>query len=84
MISSIIGGLNILGGPNKNPPYCANLNNRVLENFILAYEQFAKVLRIFENCLLLENNLCGKLVSSLEFPVKFYERFKVTSVPFFI
>ena len=25
-----------------------------------------------------------KLVSSLEFPIKFDERFKVTSVPFFI
>ena len=32
----------------------------------------------------MNNNLHEKLVSSLEFPIKFYERFKVTSVPFFI
>ena len=30
------------------------------------------------------NNLCGKLVSSLELPFKFDEKFNVTSVPFFI
>ena len=28
--------------------------------------------------------LCGKLVSSLQSPTTFDERFKVTSVPFFI
>ena len=28
--------------------------------------------------------MSGKLVSSLELPIKFYERFKVTSVSFFI
>ena len=30
------------------------------------------------------NNLCGKLVSSLEQPITFDERFKVTSVPFLV
>ena len=30
------------------------------------------------------NSLCGQLVSSLEFPIKFVERFKVMSVPFLI
>ena len=30
------------------------------------------------------NNLCRKLVSSLNFLVKFDERFKVTSVPSFV
>ena len=30
------------------------------------------------------NNLCGKLISSLEFPTKFDERFKVTLVQFLI
>ena len=43
----------------------------------------AKALRISETCVLVNNNLCGKLVSSLELPIKFDERFKVTSVPFF-
>ena len=40
-------------------------------------------LRIFETCVLVNNNLCGKLVSSLELSIKFYERFKVTLVLFF-
>ena len=34
--------------------------------------------------MLVNNNLCGKLVLSLELPFKFDERFRVTSVPFFI
>ena len=32
----------------------------------------------------LTNNLCGKIVSSLRFPIKIDERFKVTSVLFLI
>ena len=51
---------------------------------ILADEPFAKALRIFKTCVSFNNNLCGKLVSSLEFPIKFDERFKVTSLTFFI
>ena len=39
---------------------------------------------MFESCLSVNDNLCGKLVSSLEFPIKFDERFKVTSLTFFI
>ena len=42
-----------------------------------------KSLRIFETCVLVNNDLCRKLVLSLEFPIKFDKRFKVTSVPFF-
>ena len=49
--------------------------------FILAD---AKALRIFETCLSVNNNLCGILVSLLEFSIKFDERFKFTSVSFFI
>ena len=60
------------------------LDNWVFENFILADEPFAKALRIFEICVLVNNNLWGKLFSSLESPTIFDERFKVTSVPFFI
>ena len=58
--------------------------NKVFDNFILALELFAKALRSREIFVLLNNNLCGKLYSSLELPVTFDERFKVTSVPFFI
>ena len=49
-----------------------------------ADEPFAKVLRIFEICVSVNNNLCGKLVSLLELPIRFDKRFKVTSVPFAI
>ena len=33
---------------------------------------------------MVNNNLCRKLVSSLELPMKFDEKFKVTSAPFSI
>ena len=69
---------------NKNPPECIILDNWVFETFILADEPFAKPLRIFETCASVANNLCGKLVPSLEFLIKFHERFKVTSIPFSI
>ena len=57
---------------------------QVFENFILADEPFAKALQIFETCVSVNNILCRKLVSSSEFLTKFDERFRVTSVPFFI
>ena len=52
-------------------------------NFILADELFAKVLRSLETRVLVNNNLCGKLVSPFESPTTFDERFKVTFVPVF-
>ena len=51
---------------------------------MLVDEPFAKALQIFETCVLVNYNLCGKLVSSVEFPIKFDKRFKVTSVTFFV
>ena len=51
---------------------------------ILAEELFTKALRGFETCVLVNNNLCGKLFSSLESPTTIDESFKVTSVSFFI
>ena len=76
------------GEPNKdgigmNPPHCSILGNWVFENFMLADEPFAKALQIFGTCVSVNNNLCGKLVLSLKFLIKFDERFKITSVPFF-
>ena len=50
----------------------------------IADEPFAKALRISETCVSVNNNLYRKLVSQLEIPIKFNERFKATSVPFFI
>ena len=52
-------------------------------NFILADELFAKVLRSLETRVLVNNNLCIKLVSPFESRTTFDERFKVTSVPLF-
>ena len=43
-----------------------------------------KSLQIFETWVSANNNLYEKLVSSLEFWIKFDKRFEVTSVPFFI
>ena len=68
----------------KNSPFCTILNNWVFGNFILAEELFVKALRSFGTCMLVNNNLWGKLFSSLESPTILDEIFKVTSVPFFI
>ena len=38
----------------------------------------------YSSMILVNNNLCWKLVLSLELPTVFDERFKVTSAPFFI
>ena len=51
---------------------------------MLPDEPFAKVSQSLKTCVLVNNNLCGKLVSSLESPITFDERFKFASVPFFI
>ena len=53
----------------------------VLGTFTLTDELFAKTLQSFETFVLGSNNLCRKLISSLELPIKFDERFKVTSPP---
>ena len=67
----------------KNSRDCPILCNWVLDNFILADELFAKVLRSLETSVLVNNNLCGKLVSPIESSTTFDERFKVTFVPVF-
>ena len=59
-------------------------HNRVYNNFILANEPFAKALRRLETCVLVNNNLCGKLLSSLKPSATFNESFKVTAAPFFV
>ena len=53
-------------------------------NFILHEELFAKVQQSLETCSLVNNNLCGKLFSSLESPTANDKSFKTTSAPFFI
>ena len=41
-------------------------------------------LQSLKTCVLVNDNLCRKLVSSLELQIPFNGRFKVTSIPFFI
>ena len=67
----------------KSPPNCPDCN-WVFVNFILDKELFVKALRSLETSVFVNNNLRGKLFSSLESTITFYERFKVTAVPFFI
>ena len=68
----------------KNIPDSPILCNWVFDNFIWAEKQLAKVLQSLKTCVLVNNNSCGKLVSSLEALTTLYEGFKVTSVPIFI
>ena len=68
----------------KDPPNCTILDSWFFENYILTDKLFAKALQIFETCVSVNNNLCGKWVSSFESPTTFNERFKVTWRPFFI
>ena len=74
----------VLKSLSKYPLDCPILCNWVFDNFILANELFSKVLQSLETYVWVNNNLCRKLVSSLELPTTFDESFKVTSVPFFI
>ena len=60
------------------------LCNRVFDFLILAEQLFAKALRSFETCVLVNKNLCVKLFSPLESPATFHESFKVTSVSFLL
>ena len=62
----------------KNPPDCSILCNWVFDNFILADEPFTKAWQSFETCVLVNNNLFGKLFSLLESPIIVEEIFKVT------
>ena len=76
-----------VGKPILNPPNCTILDNCffILQNtFTLADGLFPIALRILETSVSVNNNLRGKLVSSLELRINFDERFKVTSVLFSI
>ena len=51
---------------------------------MLADKPFAKALRSFETCVLVNNNLCGKLFSSLKSPTKLGEVLKSYSGTIFV
>ena len=59
------------------------LCNWVFDKIILAEELFIKPLRNLENCALVNDNLWGKLFSTVESPTTLDAVFKVTSVTFF-
>ena len=65
-------------------PDCPFLFNGVFDDFILSDEPIGKALRSFEICVVVNNNLCGKLFSSLKSPTIFDERFKNTLVSFLL
>ena len=61
--------------PKYRSDYPILCSSGFLDNFILAEELFGKALRSFEICVLVDNNLCRKLFSTLESPTC---RWKVT------
>ena len=63
--------------PPKNLADFPILCNWVFDNFTLADKPFAKTLQSLKTCVLLYNNLSGKLVSWLGSPTTFDESFKV-------
>ena len=71
-------------GPKNLPRNPLILFNWVFDNSILAKELFAKALQSLEACIVVNNNLCGQLFSSLESPTTYEEIHKVTSVPTFV
>ena len=76
-----IGPITAFKGSRKPSNYTI-LESWVFDNFVLADELFAKALQGLETYVSVDNNLRGKLVSSLELPITFDERFKVTSISF--
>ena len=67
----------------KNSPFCI-LDYCALDNLILVDVWLAKALQIFAACVLVNDNLCGKLASSSECPIIFDNNFKITSVLFLL
>ena len=66
----------------RNPADCIILDICVFDDLISVDDLSANALRRFETCLLVNNNLWGKLVSSSL--IKFDNNLKTTSVSFFI
>ena len=69
---------------SKNPLNCTILDSWVFENLILLDETFTKALRMLKYFVLVKIIYVENYVSSLESPITFDERFKVTWVSFFV
>ena len=70
-------------GLTKHYPDYPILSKWVFDNFILADELFTKALRKFKTCALVNNNLCGKLVSLLESPTNLMKDLRYFSTIFY-
>ena len=85
LITFFINGNPVFGnGPRsipKNPPDCIIQDVWVFDNLISADDLWAKTLRRFATCLLVNENSCGKFILSSESPVIFVDNLKTTSVP---
>ena len=55
----------------RNPSDCLILCNWVFNKFTLVEKLLVKALRRFETCVLVNNDLCEKVFSSLESPAMF-------------
>ena len=68
----------------RNPPDCAILDNWVVDSLILAHKLYENSLRRFATCLWANNDLCGKLVSSLELSIIFDDNLKLLQSHFLL
>ena len=68
----------------KHPPDCIIFDNWVLGNLVSTDELFEKAFQIPETCLSVNNNSCGKLVSSFESPIMLGDILVITSVSFLV
>ena len=60
---------------SRNPLDCTILDNWAFDSLILANKSFPNALWSFKTYVSVNNNLCGKLFSSLESPTTFDESF---------
>ena len=69
--AKFIAGLIIISRGQRNPFDYKILDKLVFSIFILCFVEkpFVKILQSLKTCVSISNNLCGKLVSSLESPM---------------
>ena len=67
----------------RTPPNCTIIDKWVFESFALADEPLTKDLQIFETPVSVNNNLCEKLVASLEFKSNLRKDLKLLQFDFY-
>ena len=85
MITFFINGNPVVsnGQRSLSRNLCFILDNSVFDSLISVDKFFSKYLQRSATCLLVNNDLWGKLVSSSELPIIFNDNLKTTSVSFF-